>query len=287
MSLQAALDIAALCGWAVFPVAADCATPMVGKGCHAASKDPNEIRAMFGGRQDANFAIATGLVSGVFVLDVDVGTQDGAATLRDLIRKYGPLPVVPKALTPSPGSCQLYFTQPDRPIRNRVCFLPGLDVRATGGSAVQPPSKRRGRANKVDGEYRWERGPWDCPPDVAPPWLIELIDPPPPPRPPIQPLRFNTTDRAARFGAAAVNDECGQLAAMKAGTGRNLRLYQASANLFELVAAGVLNHDRTESCLLAAAHDCGLVADDGMHAVRATIASGMRKGLANPREIAS
>ena len=259
-------------GWPVFPVAPDCRTPCVEGGCHAASTDPAKIAVMFAGPR--NYALATGY--GVFVLDVDRKGADGFATLASLESENGPLPPTPEVATPSGGK-HLYFRQPDFQIRNRVGFAPGLDVRTKGGSVCLPPSKRE------DGSYRWVRSPRDCDIPDAPPWLLALIAPPEPARRPAPPLKLEGRERALRYVVAAVDGECGELGAMGPNSGRNMRLFQASARLGELVGGGVLPEDHARAALELAASDCGLIRDDGVHAVRATIESGMRRGIADPR----
>jgi putative DNA primase/helicase len=59
----------------------------------------------------------------------------------------------------------------------------------------------------------------------------------------------------------------------------------ASANLGQLVGADLVVQSVAERALLHAATDCGLVKEDGTRAVLATIASGMKKGIAQPREV--
>jgi hypothetical protein len=73
---------------------------------------------------------------------------------------------------------------------------------------------------------------------------------------------------------------------MGPGSGRNLRLFQAAANLGGLVGARLLTERVAQEVLEKAADDCGLWKEDGPHAVRATIKSGMNRGLASPREVA-
>jgi putative DNA primase/helicase len=89
-----------------------------------------------------------------------------------------------------------------------------------------------------------------------------------------------------RYVAAAVDGEYRSVATMAPNTGRNVRLFQAAANLGEFVGAGVLSQGEVEDALQQAATECGLVREDGLHAVRMTIASGIRKGFQNPRKVA-
>ncbi len=280
------LNVALACasgGWATFPVGADGRSPLVAseeKGCggvHMASRDPDTLRLWF--QRPSNISLAAGEKSGVWVLDVDCKTPeaDGEASLRALETEYGPLPPTPVSLTPKAGRHLFFKFDPARPLRNRVGFRPGLDVRTTGGSVCLPPSMRS------DGAYRWLVTPRACPPPPAPVWLLEVIDPPAPVRSATPPLRLTSGERAVRYVVAAVDGECLAVAKTPANTGRNPRLFQAAARLGELVGSGLLPEDHAADALERAAHDCGLVRDDGMHSVRATIASGLRRGIAQPR----
>ena len=282
-------------GFAVFLVAGDCRTPIKAEGwfehgVHDATRDPEEIARRFRAYPAANVAVACGPPSRVFVLDVDAkGDVDGYDSLDRMQRAHGALPATWTSRTPSGGEHR-WFRQPERQLRNRVGLkgeqrdggayaYPGLDIRAAGGSAAAPPSR------KPTGGYAWRIRPSSCSLADAPTWLLDLIDPPRPPPRPASPMRFNTIDRAARYVEAAVNDECRGLATMAANTGRNLRLFQAAANLGELVAGGLLPQDAAEDALERAADECGLLHEDGRQAIRATIASGMKRGLLRPRTL--
>lgn len=273
------LDVAARYigqGWAVFPVAADCRVPLIDGGCHAATTDADRLPLLFERR--SNIALACGPRSGVFVLDVDNKAADGWATLDALEKEHGELPPTWRVATPS-GGAHLYFAQPSRTLRNRVGFAPGLDVRTAGGSVALPPSRRK------DGAYRWAVSPNDCILAAAPTWLLDLIAPPEPPRQPAKPVRIDGTGRAVRYVCRVVDAECGDLARMGPNTGRNLRLFQVSARLGELVGGNLLSQDAAQQALERAATENGLVGEDGMRAVRATIRSGLTKGLANPQTL--
>jgi hypothetical protein len=278
-SVAAALRYAEGLGWPVFPVGPDCRRPLTEHGVKDASSSPPVVRDLWRAHPDANIALACGERSGVFALDVDCKGADGFATLSALEARHGALPVTWRQSTPS-GGAHLLFRQPDRKLRNRVGFAPGLDVRTDGGSIALSPSR------KPVGAYRWVVTPVPCEePPEAPLWLLELIDPPPPPRPKVEPLRVTSSDRAYRYVVSAVRAECDYLSKMPPHSGRNLQLFKSAANLGGLVAIGLAPQDAVERALEAAAHDCGLLAEDGAHQVRQTIASGLRAGLANPREV--
>ncbi|MEP6967564.1 MAG: bifunctional DNA primase/polymerase [Pseudomonadota bacterium] len=274
----AAAQALAARGLPVFPIAPDCRRPLTGHGYKDASKALAGVEALWRGNPLANVAVACGAVSGAFVLDVDVKAADGLATLAGLETEHGPLPLSWRTRTPT-GGLHLWFAQPFRQLRNRVGFLPGLDVRTDGGSVAVPPSQR------ADGAYRWEVAPWAKPVAEAPEWLLNLIDPPPAPRAIRRPIRARSLDRLTNYLAAAIEGECHDLATMAPNSGRNLRLFKGSARLGELVGAGLVPQAIVEDALAAAADHCGLVREDGRRAVAATIASGLARGVAQPREV--
>ncbi len=138
--LEAALR-ATCSGIAVFPLVPGKKIPATSNGFKAANTDPEQTTKWFAQNADANLGIATGLVSGIWVLDVDV--KDGARGLEsfaELESEYGPLPATLKCITAS-GGFHLYFLHPgDGKIGNRAAVRSGIDVRGDGGYVVAPPS---------------------------------------------------------------------------------------------------------------------------------------------------
>lgn len=242
----------------------------------------------------ANVSICTGEISGVFALDIDAkdGKVDGFAALQELEAANGPLPKTWRALTPSGGEHR-YFRQPAGwALRNKVGLrtydsrgrvqevFNGLDIRTDGGACAAPPSVK----GTTGGSYRWADHPLEVELADAPLWLLKLaLDPPAPPKADRAPLRRDTADRMARYVEKALDNECVRVAATKSG--RNVQLFKSAANLGQLVGANLLPQNIAEDDLYRAADSCGLVHDDGPHSVRSTIASGMRKGIAKPREV--
>lgn len=114
---------------------------------------------------DANLGVVTGAISGVIVLDID--GREGANTLQDL----GSLP---RTWRVSTGDGEhLWFKHPAGDVRNFTRKLPGLDLRATGGYVVVPPSRHRtGR------QYEWLDAPEDVDLADPPDWLIQLVGSP-------------------------------------------------------------------------------------------------------------
>jgi hypothetical protein len=70
---------------------------------------------------------------------------------------------------------------------------------------------------------------------------------------------------------------------MPPNTGRNNQLNRAAFSLGQLIAGGELDHGEVERRLVEAATENGLVADDGMRSVLATIRSGAGAGMVHPR----
>jgi hypothetical protein len=120
-------------GMAVFPCRVRDKRPATANGCTDATRDPDQIRAWW--QQDANFniGIATGDMSGIFVVDVD--NEDGFVALA----KMGVMPDTVAAVTAN-GE-HFYFKMPDRDLRNSVRKIAaGVDIRANGGYVLAPPS---------------------------------------------------------------------------------------------------------------------------------------------------
>jgi putative DNA primase/helicase len=107
--------------------------------------------------------IVTGPLSGVLVLDVD--GPEGESELQ----KHGH-PVTPMVRTAS-GGLHLYFKHPDQHVRTGIRVAPGLDVKASGGYVVAPPSVgMNGRP------YEWMISPEDEVLADPPEWLMRLLE---------------------------------------------------------------------------------------------------------------
>ena len=106
--------------------------------------------------------IVTGPLSGVLVLDVD--GPEGETELQ----KHGH-PVTPMVRTAS-GGLHLYFKHPEQHVRTGIRVAPGLDVKASGGYVVAPPSVgSNGRP------YEWLVSPGEAELADPPPWLLRLL----------------------------------------------------------------------------------------------------------------
>jgi Bifunctional DNA primase/polymerase, N-terminal/Primase C terminal 1 (PriCT-1) len=107
--------------------------------------------------------IVTGPVSGVLVLDVD--GPEGEAELR----KHGH-PVTPMARTAG-GGLHLYFKHPQQHVRTGIRVASGLDVKASGGYVVAPPS-----IGENDKPYEWIVSPEEAELADPPWWLMDLLE---------------------------------------------------------------------------------------------------------------
>jgi putative DNA primase/helicase len=147
-------------GWSTIPI-------------KARSKEPNlrELRPFLtrkatqeelGAWSWSGVGIVTGPISGVLVLDVD--GPEGETELQ----KHGH-PVTPMVRTAS-GGLHLYFKHPDQHVKTGIRVAPGLDVKASGGYVVAPPSVGpNGRP------YQWIVSPQEAALAEPPTWLIGLL----------------------------------------------------------------------------------------------------------------
>lgn len=192
VTIETALEYAAR-GWAVLPLhsiasgrctcgSVACASPAKHPrtlhGVKDASTDEAKVRGWWSKWPDANIGIATGPVSGIFVLDVDVrGTINGQETLAALqLQHEEPLPETLAAQTGGGGLHYFFEQVADTPaVRSGAGRLgKGLDVRGEGGYVVVPPS-----THATTEVYRWQN---EAPVAPAPEWLITLIAQPPLPK---------------------------------------------------------------------------------------------------------
>jgi hypothetical protein len=153
-------------GLHVFPCLPRDKRPATANGVKAATADPDTIQRLWQPLPEANIAIATGNPSGIFAVDVD--GVDAEAELRKLEAQHGTLPPTVEVITAR--GRHVYFKMPAAPIRNSAGKLgPGLDIRATGGYVLAPPS-----IHPSGRRYEWSV---DCASAIAsaPSWLTERI----------------------------------------------------------------------------------------------------------------
>lgn len=232
--------------------------------------------------------------AGLLVLDGDRhGGPDGVSELDVLARENGGLPSGPVTETAGNG-VHLFFRQPldGEPLGNSEGLFAGrgINVRGSGGWVVAP------------GALRWDGKSWlgaSDAPDLAeafqkgsiplvPEWVVRAIRGPaerqsPTPAQVLNAAPVQAGERERAYAISAFEAELQAVASESSG-GRNNRLNEAAFAAGTLIGAGWLPDDDVSAALERAAAACGLVGDDGAHAVRKTIESGLRAGFKHPRE---
>src|SRR5439155_11813748 len=110
--------------------------PRTWHGVNDATTDELTIREWLKRWPGANIGIATGAVSGIFVIDED-RRNGGDKELQKLETIHGPLPEGPLSLTGD--GRHFIFKHPGFPV-NVSKIAPGLDIRGDGGYIVAPCS---------------------------------------------------------------------------------------------------------------------------------------------------
>lgn len=155
-------------GWAVFPVNKK-KRPLTLNGFNDASKDLVEVVNMFAQKDAVAIGVATGKISGIVVLDIDMKGQNLDMTYEELAEKYkiGPDDIVSRT---GSGGYHVFYKHPGSIVPNaqRLNNTQGLDVRGDGGYVIIPPSMH------VSGKrYEWIRSPFkkqlpECPSYILP-----------------------------------------------------------------------------------------------------------------------
>ena len=230
-----------------------------------ATTDPNQICRLFDSYPNGNYGIATaGLVA------VDIDPRHGGHLWFE--RNEYRLPETYRFRTGGGGLHLVYKAPEGQVIGNRANMAPGVDIRGNGGQIVGP-----GSIHPSGGRYKIEIGPDDVDLAVVPPWLVDLILPPPAvPRSKPQPLNGDVD----RYCAAAIADELRHLE--QAGEGRrNDQLNRAAFSIAGFVKAGFVPQDWAETKLEAIAVKIGLPLPEARATVRSAFLA------ARPREVAS
>lgn len=158
-------------GWKVFPLSPGGKNPIHSGGFHNATDDLEQIIDWWTQYPNANIGVATGSMSDIWVLDVDIKKQDGVATIKKLIEKYGTPSKTLIQKTASGGWHYIYKHQ--NGLGSNAARLTGIDVRADGGYIVVAPSILANIKDKhAAGSYHWVN---DLEPVNIPKWLIDEI----------------------------------------------------------------------------------------------------------------
>lgn len=156
-------------GFRLHPLSARSKVPLVGDWTRKASTDREVIATWAKQFKDTNWGVATGLESGIFVVDIDPknqGTQTWAAMLEG-----NKLPKTLEVVTGSLGT-HLYFKYPTSIVVSNSSIGKGIDIRGEGGNIVVPPS-----IHANGNTYLWKKGrtPDKAKIANAPSWLLKKI----------------------------------------------------------------------------------------------------------------
>ena len=185
-ALTIGTNVAARYGWAVFPCRLD-KRPACPHGFKDASRDPPEIEALWRRYPGPLVGIATGAVSGIWVLDVDVKHQEAV----DWWRRHDRLLLPTRAYRTRSGGVHCYYRDADGlPNSTRRPVL-GIDVRGEGGYVVfwfaaglecldeSPPAPwpawLRRRVERPVAPPAAERGVWSGDPDAGLRGLLDKV----------------------------------------------------------------------------------------------------------------
>lgn len=161
-------------GWRVAPVKPGTRWPRIDAWQENASTERSEIERWWTQWPDSDVSVVCGRESRLWVLDVDVKNHAGGdESLAMLIEEHGPLGDTLTVQTPS-GGRHYYWRWPEGDVELTTSasqVAPGIDVRATGGQVVAPPS--------MDGGYVWSFDGGDPLegelPAYAPEWLVRVV----------------------------------------------------------------------------------------------------------------
>lgn len=148
-------------GWSIIPVGKN-KRPIIGKWKPFQNEQVTEkVLEQWCSMQSLHgFAVITGKLSGVYVLDIDNGSEFNLDTL----------PSTPCVETGSGGK-HFYFVYPSNlDLRNKGGFQPKTDTRGEGGYAILPPAK-----HQSGNSYKWLISPETVPLAKIPNSLVEKL----------------------------------------------------------------------------------------------------------------
>lgn len=134
--------------------------PATLNGLKDATKDIEELKALWNGRKNLNGGVATGEASNIFVIDVD--SEEGFKALEE----RGGLPNTFTVNTHK--GKHFYFQYPNEKVITKTKILDSVDVRGDGGYVVAPYSLHQsGTQYEIDNVLEEFA--------VAPDWILDLV----------------------------------------------------------------------------------------------------------------
>jgi putative DNA primase/helicase len=261
----------------ILPLVAKGKTPISG-GVYSATTNKKALKKYFRSHRDANYGVATGGASNVFVLDVD--GEQGKDSLRILESKQGALP--PTVTVRTGKGHHYYFRCAGVEVRNSAGRIAtGIDIRGDGGYAVGPGSiHESGRTY----EFVKGRALGEMKIAKAPKWLLKAIKKPDKKAKRevglVQPLPLGKLDRANAYAEAARQRELERLSKAPKHQ-RNHTLNTCAFKLGQFLPYGLFDAASIKGDLARVAAEIGL--DD--EEIGPTIKSGLNAGSASPRRL--
>jgi hypothetical protein len=159
-------------GWSIVPAAIEGKRALVPwRHWQQVAAGPEQLAEWQRRYPRCNWAVITGQLSGVVVIDIDVRHR-GDRALAELEQIHGDLPWLAVVETPS-GGWHVYLRHPGGRIPNSASRIGlGIDPRGDNGLALLPFSRR------ADGTYRWAVGGPDTVPPMPDSWA-QLLRPAP------------------------------------------------------------------------------------------------------------
>jgi hypothetical protein len=245
---------------------------LVPHGVKDATTNRARVLAWWTRQPQANIGLATG--HRFDVLDVD--GPEGEHAIWTLAATHGLHSSGP--LVRTGGGGWHYYLAPTGLGNAHPRDLKHVDWRGRGGYVIAPPSR-----HASGHPYQWVPGRnLTTPLAEVPAPLRARLEHRSPQRSPC-PVELPATgiDPGDRYARAALAEELARVASAPVGQ-RNRQLWESTRNLYNLVAAGALNHHQVHQGLLDAAERSGLLGDEPRQ-TRRTLASGRQTGLAHPR----
>lgn len=211
-------------GWPVFPVSIE-KRPLTPHGLLDATLDIEQIQGWWTRWPHALVAIATGKISGVVGLDVDV--RDGGSGLDSLeILGISMHPVTPTAHSPS-GGFHCLFAWPGSEIKNSTGVIGRfLDVRGDRGSLILPPGP---------GRYWDPHLGLNTPLAPMPEWMVERATE----QTVVQPYRPAKRPLLSRYAEVALDRAVEAITKARAGE-QHTTLNREAYGVAQLVAGGAV-----------------------------------------------
>jgi putative DNA primase/helicase len=246
--------------------------PLTLNGLLDATTDVELIDSWLAKWPSANWAIRTGSISGVFVLDVD--GEDGYVSAWRLAEKHtGDRHALERGMSTSTGNGFHFFIEQPAGVRipNSVRSLgKGLDIRGDGGYALVEPSVH---ANGKQYTTLLER------PLLVAPWLVDLVREQPKLSASTQKTKRRVRAGTTRYAQVALDGQSRDVATAPEGT-RNDTLNKAAFRMGKLVGSNDIERDVAEATLTDAAAEAKL----GEGEAARTIKSGLDAGVQEPDE---